>query len=130
MTRHPWRIWTILLLAFCPLALPTAQAAALGGETRDGVPCEPSNLDDVVNDRTVRVPADPSQPDINPLPTRVLSAGSVALAPELEGEPRFQTGYEPYVVCRPDEGEENVTAPRTTPIPNERSPNEQVPGKP
>lgn len=86
-------------------------------ETRAGVQCEPSNLDDVVDDRTVRVPADPSQPDVNPLPTQVLNVGSVALAPDVPGNTRLQVGYEPFVACRPGAKDERAPPPRANPLP-------------
>ena len=87
----------------------------------NGVPCEPPEIARAVDDRFVRVEADPSQPDINELPTQPLVFGTFALAPDVPAEERLQVGYPPYVACRPApalETEEEVE-PRVDPIPED-----------
>lgn len=91
-------------------------AEILVEETRNGVICEPPAITDVIRDRYVRVPADPSQPDVNELPTSPLSVGNIALSPDVPADKRALIGDPAYSACRPDPGAETLPSPKTEPF--------------
>lgn len=91
-------------------------AATVVQGTENGVICDPPGISDVVRDRFVRTPADPSQPDINVLPTSPLSVGTIALSPDIPADERTEIGDPAYSACRPDPGRETPPPPLTEPF--------------
>lgn len=94
-----------------------AMAAVVVRGTENGVICDPPGISDVIRDRFVRTPADPSQPDINELPTSPLSVGTIALSPDIPADERTQIGDPAYSACRPEPGHESAPPPKTEPFP-------------
>ena len=106
----------LLVFGFARAGLAEIEVPAI----ENGVPCEPPEIARAVNDRFVRVEADPSQPDVNELPTQPLVLGTFGLAPDVPEAERVQLGYPPYWACRPEpevEADEDAV-PRVDPIPD------------
>lgn len=111
------RTGALALTIFLFSAVGTAEIVVRG--TEQGFVCDPPEVSDVIRDRFVRVPADPSQPDVNELPTSPLSVGTIALAPDIPGSERAWMGDPAYTACRPGGDGENEASPppRTRPVP-------------
>lgn len=101
------RIALAFLLCAGATRLSSAELIIEGVE--NGVRCDPPDVAQVVDDRFVRTPMDPSNPDVNNLPTGPLVVGTLALSPDVSSSERTKVGYGAYVACVP--GGETVFLP-------------------
>lgn len=97
--RAKSRIALAFLLCAGAARLSSAELIIEGVE--NGVPCDPPDVAQVVDERFVRTSMDPSNPDVNVLPTGPLVVGTFALSPEVPSNERTQVGYGAYIACVP-----------------------------